>query len=461
MGLRGTYIEVSLLMVFMRFTHILLIVVVLVVLPQLTYAHILTSLNLDAIHFISSDYGNTETKTFSFLGLSLKTASDGSAMPSVFNLNIDAKYSPGQPVLNYVNVKEIYFLQSAEQVNIIYGRSLTPWSGLDEAWNLGLFQPQFRWNSLNPSSQGLVGIFLNNSEHRGAQNFSFLIFGSPVFLPDQGPSYELKGGEFQSSNPWFNPPPQNIEFNGQLLRIDYSVNVPKTSDVLFQSVYGAQLGYTFDSGYFIKAAYMSTPSHQIALTYKAVLVADRVKVDIVPVIYRENNCSLDMGYQESRGGIKLNILANQPQMIGHELNYNYPEIKSSVAWGPEAHLNMDYFKLSAGGILVEGGETVDHGPDAGQLSQSLTSKYLFKSAYRLGLGFEHFFSRHLFYGFKTTWTDSTQSVMKTLKIRNSIDLYRTWKFYLDIIMVETSDDVNNVSHLRNLDQAWIGASYEF
>lgn len=457
-------IEVSSLMVFNTLTQILILMTLFVVVPRAAYAHILTSVSLDSISFVSSDYHNTPEKSYSLLGLSLKTIDEVSqkqALPSIFNINIEAKYSPIQPVLNYVNLKEIYFLQSSEEINIIYGRYLSQWSDLDTAWNLGFFQPQFRWNSLNPSGQGLVGIFLDNSIHGVAQNFQFSIFGSPVFLPDQGPSYELKEGHFQSSNPWFNAPPQNIEFNGQLLVIDYNVAVPKTSDVLFQSVYGAHLGYMFDSGYFIKAAYMSTPSHQIALTYKAFLVADRVKVGIIPIIYRENNGSLDIGYREKNGGAKLQILANQPQMISHELNYNYPEVKSSVAWGPEVHLNLHEIKLVVGGILVEGGEILDHGPDAGQLTQSLTSKYLFKSAYRLGLSYEYFISRNLFYELKTTWTDSSKNILKILKIGNSLDLYSSWKIYLDIILVETSDEVNGVSHLRNLDQAWVGVSYEF
>lgn len=425
-------------------------------------AHILSSVSLDSLIFVSPDYKNTEQNIFTFVGLNFKTDSNiKKTNPNIFNLNLSMKYAIGQPVLNYINLKEIFFLQALEDFNISYGRKLQNWSGLDKIWNFGFFQPQFRWNSLDTSPQGLFGIFFDNNSYISKQNFNWTVFGSPIYLPDQGPGYDLKEGKFQNSNPWFNTPPQNIEFKGQVFPIDYNLAVPKANDVIFQTLFGAKVGYLTNSGYFVNGAYLSKPSHQIALTYKAVLVANTVKIDILPVIYREQNYALDFGYADSDWNLKMNILGNQPQVISHTTNYNFPEIKSSTSFSPELNINLNKIKLSSSVIFVEGGETADQGPDANQLSNSLTVKYRFKSAYQLSGTLDRKISKNGQYITKLTWVEAFKNASKTIKWTNSFIFYKSWKLYTDLIFIETSDEASSISHLRNLDQIWIGASYEY
>jgi hypothetical protein len=425
---------------------------------------------VEGLSFISPDYQNTQDKSFYFIGASIRNTKTPTNQVSIFNIDLEAQYAVGKPILSYTNAREIYFFQENENINISYGRRLHQWSQLEEAWDLGFFQPQFRWNPIDPSAQGLVGIFLDNQEVNTTlskpQNFRWTLFGSPLFIPDQGPGYELKQGQFEASNPWFNPPPQNVEFNGQVLPIDYNVHVPQTNDVIFQSIYGGQLGYQFDSGMYFQASFISKPSHQIALTYKAVLVADRVRADIIPKMYREQDMAFDLGYKPDWGSIGLMFLSNNPEAIVADSNYNFPEIKSSISWGPQVKLNGDHFKIYSSGLFVSGGEVIDRGPDAGQVTTSLTTKYVFKTAYQIGLTYKTQLTRRMAYDADVNWTEGFKSPVKILKIRNQFKFGRRFGLYLDMLLVETEDKADttttsNVTHLQNLDQILVGASYEF
>ena len=466
---RGMEIEVKLNMELKLYCRFLAIIMF-SGLSSIAQADVSAQLSVEGLSFISPDYGTTQDKSFSFIGASIRTPKNSSKQVSIFNIDLEAKYAIGKPVLSYTNAREIYFFQESENVNISYGRRLHQWSQLEEAWDLGFFQPQFRWNSIDPSAQGLVGIFLDNQEVNTLvstpQNLRWTLFGSPLFVPDQGPGYELKQGQFEASNPWFSPPPQNVEFDGQIVPIDYNVHVPQTNEVLFQSIYGAQIGYQFDSGAYVQTSFISKPSHQIALTYKAVLVADRVKADIIPKIYREQNIALDMGYRQEWGSLGVMALSNNPDQIVPDVNYNYPEIKSSVSWGPQVKLNLGQFRLFGSGLMVSGGEVIDRGPDAGQVTKSLTSKFMYKTAYQLGALYKGRLNRTVTLQSEVNWTEGSRSAIKILKIKNKVNFYRSFGLYVDVLLVETDDKEtsstsSNVSHLQNLDQVLLGASYEF
>lgn len=439
-----------------------LIFFVVTVPASIGFAALSLKVHMNGLSFISPDYANTSNSTFAFVGLSLLTQENDKKNLPLFYIDLKGFYAPGAPVLNYLNISEVYFLQRTENVNISYGRKKRNWSGLDEAWDLGFFQPQFRWNSIDPQTQGQTGFFLENSPQVFKETgFIWMIFGSPVFVPDQGPSYELKEGQFQSTNPWFSSPPQQIEFAGQIFPIDYKIATPKTEDVAFQSTYGGQLGFQMDLGFYAKAAYMSTPSHQMAINYKAVLVADRVRVDIVPKSYREQNFSLDLGYKQNWGSVSAFLLSNQPEDVDYETAYNYAQIKPSFAWGPQVQLFLENFKLYGHGLFVNGGDVTEVGPDASQMSTPLTVKYLYKSAYKVGATYENKFNENFRYRGLVEWTESFQNTLKFLKIKNRLHFYRSFGVFVDFLLVDTSDETSTVSHLQNLDQVWAGVDYEF
>ncbi len=418
-------------------------------------------LRLESLSFISQDYEN-DLKQISFVGLDIKNTAR-TKRASVFNIDLEARYAVGQPVLSYVNVSEMYLLQKNEYINIHYGRQKYRWSALDELWSLGFFQPQFRWNSLESSPQGNVGFFFE-STRKLHEKLSWMVYASPLFLPDQGPGYEMRDGKFQDSNPWFNPPARFIDFGGQVLPIDYSLTTPKNEEVVLRANFGAQVGYIFDEGYYVRASYLSTPSHQIAMTYKAVLVADRVQVEVAPQVYQEENVAVDFGYDSDSQRLGLFFLFNHPHAVNATAGFNYPDINSSLSWGPhlQTHIEGKYgsLKLHASGLWVSDGQIDEQGPDSGQITTSLTSKHLSKTAYKLGAHYKTFLTTSDVYSLKLEWVNGVDSTIRLIKIKNLLEIGQWWSINLDILLVDTSDEAS-VGHLRNLDQLIAGVRYEF
>lgn len=423
---------------------------------EIARADLVGSVESKGLSFVSQDYENTKSSNFGFFGASLKSYKSEN---DAFKMNLSGMYAVGHPVLSYLNLTEIYFsydLDANSQIHI--GRKTNIWSQVDERWNLGFFQPQFRWNSLSPESQGLTGFFWEKK----TQDYSFMFFGSPIFIPDQGPGYELKNGQFESNNPWFQAPPQNILFQNQLLPIDYQIQNPNLSDVVFQTSFGLQLKYGKPSGFFADGALMYKPSHQVALGYKGVLVTDHVKIDILPKTYYENLVSTDFGYKSDWGSVDLSVLYLRPNSPDFDAIYNKPILFESTTFGPHLGLNMtDSLSLDLNGLITNGDEIIEVGPDANANRQPLTSKFLYSKAYEVAFKYKQIFNNQFKITSQLSWRAAEKNNLRILKSKNVIDIKGPWKFMLDLILVNTSDEATNISSYRNLDQMWIGASYDF
>jgi hypothetical protein len=406
--------------------------------------------------FISQDYENTQSSNFGFFGANLKSIK---ADADAFKLNLTGMYAFGTPVLSYLNVREIYFsfkIDDSSQIHI--GRKMNIWSNVDYRWNLGFFQPQFRWNSLSPENQGLTGFFWEKKN----KELGFLFYGSPIFIPDQGPGYDLKNGQFESNNPWFVSPPQNILFQSQILPIDYKIETPNISDVVFQPNFGIQLTYKERTGLFATLSGMYKPSHQVALGYKGVLITDRVKITILPKTYYENLVAADIGYNDDWGTIDLSVLYLRPKSPDFDVAYNKPEIFESTNFGPHIKLNVtDQISFDASALMTAGDDLVEIGPDANPNRQTLTTKFIYRSAYEVSAKYKDTFKNKFQLTSQFIWRQSEKNNLKILKSKNQIDLKGPWKFLFDMILVDTSDEATSISYYRNLDQVWIGASYDF
>lgn len=440
----------------LKSVSLLVIVFSLLLGAEISLADIVGSVEAQGLSFISQDYENTQSSNFGFFGASLKSEKSES---DAFKLNLTGMYAVGTPVLSYLNVREIYFsfkIDDSSQIHI--GRKTNIWSNVDDRWNLGFFQPQFRWNSLNPENQGLTGVFWEKKN----KDLGFLFYGSPLFIPDQGPGYDLKNGQFESNNPWFVSPPQNILFQNQILPIDYKIENPNISDVVFQPNFGVQFVYGEKMGLFADVSAMYKPSHQVALGYKGVLVTDRVKITILPKTYYENLVAADFGYKEDWGMVDLSVLYLRPKSPEFDSTYNVPVIFESTSVGPHVKLNAtDEISFEANGLFTSGEDLIEQGPDTNPNRQTLTTKFIYRTAYEVSAQYKDIFKNKFKLSTQLVWRQAEKNNLKILKSRNQIDLKGPWKFAFDVILVDTSDEATSISYYRNLDQVWIGASYDF
>lgn len=419
-------------------------------------AEILTSLEGQGLAFVSSDYENTQASSFGFFGATVKSYKSEN---DLFKINLTGMYAVGHPVLSYMNLREIYFSYEVDETSQIHvGRKIHSWSDLDRRWHLGFFQPEFRWNSLNPETQGLTGLFWEKKTNQ----WGFTLFGSPLFIPDQGPGYEIKDGQFQSNNPWFQSPPQNVIFQGQSLPIDYNVNTPSMSEVLFQPSLGLQFKWGEREGFQFALSSIYKPSHQLALGYKGVLVTDRVKIDVLPKTYYENLVNLDLSYRTDSMNFGLSTLYLKPQNPDFETNYNRPTIEESVTLQPFLDMKWnDSIGTQAAYFYRDKGQIAEVGPDADPRRLPLTGKTLYKSAYQLAVYYRETYFNKVRLKTALTWLEAENKEIQMVKSENTFDLKGPWKFNFNFILIETNDQITSVSAYRNLDQVWLGAGYDF
>lgn len=438
------------------FYAVLSFFMVFIIFQEKAQAYVLGQIETKGLSFISPDYGNTDKASFLFLGASLKSYN---SQADLFKINLDAQYAAGTPVLSYVNLKEIYFtvrLDSESQIHI--GRKLLPLSEADESWNLGLFQPQFRWNPLQLESQGVFGIFYDKKKSA----WQLSLFGSPFFIPDQGPSYELKEGRFESSNPYFTPPPQNIYFQNVLLPIDYNIQKPQVDEVVLQPSYSASLKYGNDTGYEMQLSGAYKPSYQFAFGYKGVLVTDRVRVDVLPKTYYEKLLGFDQAYKWAYSKVGISVIHNQVEPATFSTQYNKPIFNKSTVISPYIYMRLtDDIETQISGLYIDQGLLKEEGPDAGQFEQSLTQKYLWTQGFQVQLTYNTLWIDKLKYQSTVVYRHTEKNLLKKLTWAQVFDLKGPWKMTFDLILVETNNEVTQVSNYRNLDQAWLGVTYVF
>ncbi len=413
-------------------------------------------LRAEGLSFVSPDYENTEQKSFGFFGASLLPDAKKTDMIIV---NLTGLYAAEQPALSYLNIRELYFnYQIDSSSKFFFGRKINDWSHLESEWNLGLFNPQFRWNSLAPEAQGLTGLFWQKKESL----WSLSLFASPVYIPDQGPGYELKDGKFQNSNPFFSSPPQNVSFkNGVILPIDYELEKPETSEVVFQTLYGAQLQLGEKTGFFTSIAGIHKPANQLSLGYKVVGVVDRVRIDVVPKVYTETNLAVDVGYREEAGSVTLSALYSNPKAASYENGFNAPEFKESVSYGPQFILDIKPFKFQLAYLDIVGGDIKDLGPDASEDRKALSQRFLFRQAFQIQLSHSDVFFKSFKLDTSFQYRQSEKDEFKQIRYKQRLNLKGPWAFWVDFLLIETAEDtISNMGPYRNLDQVFLGVTYD-
>lgn len=439
----------------------LILISLICIICSVSHSEINTSLSAQNLSFLSPDYESTTTKNFMFIGITLRSDLKSADR---FKINLTTQYAVPNSVLSYLNVREIYytfkFAKFAENSTLYFGRKLQNWSSLDMIWNLGVYQPQFKWNPILPENQGLMGLFWNQNSQNDL-GFSYTLFASPLFIPDQSASYELKDGQFLASNPWFAAPPQNIKFQNQILPIDYEITKPDVNSVVFQTQYGAQAKFCESNGYFANFAGMYKPANQLALGYKGVLVTTRVRIDITPKTYFENIYSADMGYRQDWGIAQLSLLYSKPQNPSFDSSFNAPDFEQSVSWGPQLLYKYKPFDFFVAYLDTSGGRVTDVGPDASPDRQSLSQRFLYKQALQVQVKYSDIFWNKVLLNSSFQYITSSKEGFRQIRLKNFINLKGPWAFWLDFLLIDTDSSIpSNLESYKSSDQLWLGASYD-
>lgn len=279
--------------------------------------------------------------------------------------NYSALYAPEA----FVQFRQRSFGWLPQEVS--FGRMKESWSQLDESWELGLVQPLFRFDYLRPEQQGLTGMFVTWK----GQNARFVLFGSYVYLPEQGPPFKLENGVISSASPWFTAPTNSLILFEQPTEIRYRIETPEISDVVLRGSAGGLfvLGERTAGGPWSSGGYINKPRNSLMLPFTAPFVlfpTDQVaQVTVFPRVERHHLAVLDVGYRTGGTAGFVSALAEFPDnpLVGTNFTRQTMEPQFLVSPGFEARL----FPNSSWGpraqiayLHQDGGETAEEGPFA-------------------------------------------------------------------------------------------------
>lgn len=433
----------------------------LALLPGAARAEFVSELRWTSDSFLSPAYESSPQSTYQFLGANFKSGPKDN-----FAADINGAYAIGAPLLSYMNVRELsYHLQVNDQQTLTFGRKLERWSELDRRWNFGLVEPVFEWNPLSPQSQGLTGVFWQAK----GEGYRLLLFGSPLYIPNQGPSFEINSeGEFDRGNPWFRRPPSSIKVLSQVSKIEYVFEKPSETSVVFQTSYGAELNLGDTGPWRVRGSALYKPMNKLALGYAGLLdiPRDRGVIELQPEVVFHSVRSIDAAYIGHSVAAGLSLIDDQPDQGHFADKWTAPQFSRATLFSPWIDVRLAKgYKMTLMGLSIAGGEVTETGPDADASRAPITSRYPYSQAGQIGLEVDQrlFRSRRLITN--TSYTQSVQNEFRIFRVQARLELSGLWSLQSELQMVDaedlTKENRNDIAEFNNNDRILVGVGYVF
>lgn len=301
-------------------------------------------------------------------------------------------FAPGRSSW-YFEAPEAYLStrNSLGPIRFKLGRKLERWSRLDETWQLGIFQPRFRWDYIRPEQVGLTGAFLSVDR----PNFRFTAFGTPFFIPERGVNISASNGSLSSQSPWFIPPPSRITLVDRATPVQYTLQLPELRDIVLHGAAAGMMRIGGADGAFVSAAYAYKPMNQLLLAYDGSLVhtdagAPVAEATVHPRILYHHLASLDIGYTHRDFTGWISGLYDDP--IRDVTSERWTTQEVTLARGFSSTLDLRVggepetpTRLEVSYLRVWGGNAPDAGAFAKGSGSVFDSRYPFQNALSVGI----------------------------------------------------------------------------
>ena len=270
----------------------------------------------------------------------------------------------------YAELPEAYVASSpalSPTVNLALGRRMESWSRLDADWELGLFQPRFRWDYLHPDSVGLAGAFLNYKQGL----LALTGFGSGIYIPERGIPVSVQDGNLVANSRWFLPPPRSATIYDQPTPIQYNLAMPETSDIIFHPSFAFHGRVGEEQGPWAGVAWARKPMNQLLLGMDAYLdvshPAQNLSTSIHPRVVNHQLYSLEAGEILDPLEFWISYLHESPERDATPASWITQEVSDSNAVSPgvryrfagqgeRAELGLSYLH-QRGGNASDGGDS--------------------------------------------------------------------------------------------------------
>lgn len=425
-------------------------------------AQVRSDIRLFSDSFISPSFEANQKTNYQFVGMTLKSSP---FTDDAVKMDIEGAVAFGAPLLNYLNISEAYFQnKQSDTEKLIIGRKLMDWSELDSRWDFGLWQPLFQWNPLSSEPQGLSGIFWQAER----PNYAITIFASPLFIPNQGPTFEISDGAFVRGNPWFRRPPESVRIFEEVTQVDYSFEHPDETQVVFQTSYGALLSFGSADSVRAQLSYMYKPSNELAIGYNGLLDTSRLRgiVDLKPQVFFHSMSGFDYSHRLGMFRYGVSLVLDRPQKdLEFDEKWTHPKFQDAVLASPFAELIGSHFTLSLQALNVSGGEVTEVGDMANVDRAPLTMRYPFQQAVKVALETRHVLKNQRRLSTRTSYTVSEKNDFEYLQWKVNYRVSSVWTAFSELELVRagelTAQNQNEIAQYKNLDRFMMGAAYVF
>ncbi len=357
-----------------------------------TAAQAAGSLGIDTVSYFSSERLKQESLASTF-NARWKGSNQGdwfqSSAQGFVNLSLNKTSYYG------FEFPEAYVGTSAKlsSAQVFIGRKLESWSHLDEKWRLGIFQPCFRWDHIQPDEVGLLGAFITVDQ----PYFQLVAYGSPIFIPERGAQMEFKDGNISAppNNPFVVTPSSSttIKAGDKPVQtpIRYRLNMPSMADLVLKPGAGVMTRVGGKKGAWGSASYAYKPMNQVLIGYTAKLDINSAAADanLYPRVAYHHVGALEAGFAGQRIGAWVSVLGERPIRDQTPDAWTTQEVSPSIA--VSSTVDVDVFGKGASATKVDVSYLRQWGgvaPDAGPYSSGVNtfdSRYPYSDAISVGL----------------------------------------------------------------------------
>lgn len=419
-----------------------------------------------SLYYLNDQYQNPEVRSVQlFEGRITREADE-----SDFSLGIDleGQFSHAQQGFNSFTANEFYFRMDPlwSGTTLFLGRKRSRWSTLDDHWKLGVWQPNYRIDALNPHSQGLTGLFVDFKK----DNWVLEFFGTPFFLPDHGPQMETRNGVFMKGHPWVQYPPSQVIIKGVSTPAYYRIDKPSIPDVIVNTGYGFnfQVGDPESEGWTGRVAWGYKPMNQLLLGFDGSLnLGDQggLEINVHPEVGFHKVTSLDGVYRSEKWAFYVGVVEDQPEAYQFDLPWTYQNFSPSHFIGSGMDVFLGPVRVGLGYIHRQGGDSRIAGPRASTGNHVLPERFLFKDLVKTELSYAAGLGSRWSYELTGEWRQELQEGSEIVSAQGALLMGPFWKAYLGMDLLRSENQVlENADFIETYqanDRVYGGLQYVF
>jgi hypothetical protein len=213
--------------------------------------------------------------------------------------------------------------------HIRFGRQILPWSAVDEVWGFGKLNNRRNFDYFTPGHEGLIGLLY---ERKSSNGMRYRAFVSGIYVPEMNPALDIDKDDktITSRHPWADPPAQRANVDGVMMDVQYNVDYPEISEVIYRYTVGANIGFeskhwVLDNFIMRKPENTITPDVEVNVDF----VNNVVNADIDPRFYYHDVYGSTLKYRNLDLEMYVSGIAVRPNTFPDvDERVRFTEIKS-------------------------------------------------------------------------------------------------------------------------------------